>query len=96
MKALAWLVLAAAAWAQAPKPLPPAGIEIPAADRAELQAGLDRLHGAIASLHGNPLLPDVLIYQKAVRYALEYRRVLQAGRDRQGQGAARAGAGARR
>ena len=73
MKALAWLVLAAAAWAQAPKPLPPAGIEIPAADRAELQAGLDRLHAAIASLHGNPLLPDVLIYEKAVRYALEYR-----------------------
>ena len=73
MKALAWLVLAAAAWAQAPKPLPPAGIEIPAADRVELQAGLDRLHGAIASLHGNPLVPDVLIYEKAVRYALEYR-----------------------
>ena len=73
MKALAWLVLAAAAWAQAPKPLPPAGIEIPAADRAELQAGLDRLHAAIASLHGNPLVPDVLIYEKAVRYALEYR-----------------------
>src|SRR5690242_18163503 len=54
------------------KPVPPPGIEVPAADRAELESGLARLHAATAKLQGNPLLPDVLIYQEAVRYALEY------------------------
>ena len=35
-------------------------------------SGLDRLRAATAKLQGNPLLPDVLIYQEAVRYALQY------------------------
>src|SRR5690242_5270271 len=54
------------------KPVPPPGIEVPAADRAELEAGLARLRAATAKLHASPLLPDVLIYQEAVRYALQY------------------------
>ena len=54
------------------KPIPPAGIEVPAADRAELEAGLARLRAATTGLQKNPLLPDVLIYQEAVRYALQY------------------------
>src|SRR5690242_21236573 len=54
------------------KPVPPPGIEVPAADRAELESGLARLRAATEKLKGNPLLPDVLIYQEAVRYALEY------------------------
>src|SRR3984957_18861754 len=73
MKMLLALSIAAAALAQpATKPVPPAGIEISASDRAELQAGLDDLRAATTKLHGNALLPDVLIYQEAVRYALQY------------------------
>jgi hypothetical protein len=55
----------------APKQVPPPGIEVPAADRAELQSALDHLAASIAKLKANPLLPDVLIYHKAVRFALE-------------------------
>src|SRR3982751_4279342 len=54
------------------KPVPPLGVEVPASDRAELEAGLERLKAATGKLTGNPLLPDVLIYQEAVRYALQY------------------------
>jgi hypothetical protein len=60
------------------KSVPPAGIEIAAADRAELQAGLDHLRATTAKLAKNPLLPDVLIYQEAVRYALEYNEFFKA------------------
>lgn len=83
MKILICLFLvAAAALAQAPaqppagrpamRPIPPAGVEIPASDRNELEAGLKRLKAAIDRLGNHPLLPDVLIYHEAVRYALQY------------------------
>jgi len=70
-------LLATAAFAQTHgqqqvKPIPPAGIEVPANDRTELEAGLKSLQIAIDKLKGNPLLPDVLIYREAVRYALQY------------------------
>ena len=54
-----------------PKQVPPPGIDLSTQDRAALQAGLDHLRGSIAKLKNNPLLPDVLIYQEAVRFALE-------------------------
>ena len=54
------------------KAVPPAGVEIGAQDHAELEAGLQRLRASIDKLSGNPLLPDVLIYHEAVRYALQY------------------------
>jgi poly(3-hydroxybutyrate) depolymerase len=54
------------------KPVPAVGIEVPPADRAELEAGLARLRSATSNLKKSALLPDVLIYQEAVRYALEY------------------------
>jgi hypothetical protein len=62
------------------RPVPPPGIKVPNADRQELQAGLDELGRQIdalrASLKGKPalldLLPDVEVYHKAVRYALQY------------------------
>jgi dienelactone hydrolase len=54
------------------KPVPPPGVEVPANDRAELEAGLARLKAATEKLKGNALLPDVLIYQEAVRVALQY------------------------
>lgn len=62
------------------RPVPPAGIEIPAADRKALEAGVAQLGQQIdalrTSLKGKPellaLLPDVQIYHNAVRYALAY------------------------
>ncbi|SPF50133.1 conserved exported hypothetical protein [Candidatus Sulfopaludibacter sp. SbA4] len=73
------LLSAAAAIAQQPsKPVPPPGIELPAADHAELQAGLDHLRASIDKVRGNPLAPDVLIFQEAVRYALQYNEFFNA------------------
>lgn len=56
----------------AQRPVPPAGVEVPANDRAALEAGLQRLKTATEKLRDNPFLPDVLIYSEAVRYALQY------------------------
>src|SRR5262247_2462199 len=54
------------------RPIPPAGVEVPAADRTELENGLRRLKAAMEKLKDHPLLPDVMIYHEAVRYALQY------------------------
>ncbi len=94
-------LLAAACCAQTTiKPVPAIGIEVPAADRAELESGLARLTAATAKLKKSPLLPDVLIYQEAVRYALQYneffkpaeiaaaKKLLDAGEERAAQLAA--------
>jgi hypothetical protein len=59
------------------KQVPPAGIEVSATDRAELQRNLASLDSAIKELstakdaHINSLLPDVQIYQRAVSTALK-------------------------
>ncbi|MGE3803969.1 MAG: hypothetical protein AB7K24_04760, partial [Gemmataceae bacterium] len=60
--------------------IPPPGIAVPDQDRAELQQGLDELHKDIAGLEQAlkgkaallELIPDVAVYHKAVRYALQY------------------------
>jgi predicted peptidase len=60
--------------------LPPKGIEVSAADRAELEAGLAELGKEIEEAHvelkSRPALldlaPDVQIFHNAVRYALAY------------------------
>jgi Prolyl oligopeptidase family len=75
---LAMLPFAYAVGQPAIKSVPPAGIEIAAAERAELQAGLEHLRAATTKLAKNPLLADVLIYQEAVRYALEYNEFFKA------------------
>jgi hypothetical protein len=62
------------------RPVPPPGVEIPAADRDELQAGVDQLGKEIDDLRTAlkdkkdllDLLPDVQIYYNAVRYPLKY------------------------
>ena len=54
------------------RPIPPVGVEVPAADRTELENGLRRLKAAMGKLKDHPLLPDVMIYHEAVRYALQY------------------------
>jgi dienelactone hydrolase len=66
-----WLLAAAALCGQT-KRLPPAGLPVADSDRTALSAGLDRLRAATARLRGHPLLPDVLIFQEAVRQALQY------------------------
>jgi pimeloyl-ACP methyl ester carboxylesterase len=60
--------------------VPPPGISVPPEDAARLQAGLARLNGQLAGLRSQlrekpallAQLPDVEIYAKAVRYALQY------------------------
>ncbi len=62
------------------RPVPPPGIQIDDADRAQLQAGVDSLGQEINRLHQDlkgkaallELLPDVQIFHNAVRYALTY------------------------
>jgi dienelactone hydrolase len=68
---------AAAPWEPIPRRLPPAGIEIPAAERDALTTALKSLDGEFrAWLASTPplarLAPDVAIYLKAVRYAVDH------------------------
>jgi dienelactone hydrolase len=68
------------------KQIPPPGIELPAADRAELTAGVTELSQAIDALRTElkdkpkllALLPDVQIFYNAVHYALKYNEILHA------------------
>ncbi len=53
--------------------IPPPGIELPVGERAQLQKELDQLAAAMAKIREHPLLPDVEIFHKAVRYALEFK-----------------------
>jgi len=77
------------------RPVPPPGVPVPAPERAELEAGVARLRDAGGKLQGNPLLPDVLIYEEAVRYALQFNEFFKTdeiakARDLLRQGEARA------
>ena len=62
------------------RPVPPTGGKIPDEARAELLAGADKLAGEIVNLRGEfkgksnvlALLPDIQIYEKAVRWAVQY------------------------
>lgn len=64
--------------------VPKLGIEVPEADRAELTAGLQELQKKIAHLRQlksdkvTALLPDVLIYHRAVDQALRYQELFDA------------------
>lgn len=60
------------------RPVPPPGVPVPDNDRKELEAGLQRLGNSIASLGKHALLPDVLIFREAVRYALTYNEFFDA------------------
>jgi hypothetical protein len=93
--------LALAAWAlpaqPAIKPIPAAGIAIPAEERAALEAGLAHLQGSIAKLKAGPLVADVQIFSEAVRFSLQYneffkpaeaaaaKKLLEAGEERAAQ-----------
>ncbi len=62
------------------QPVPPKGIEVPAEERQQLQSRLDELGREIEKLQLDlkgradllELLPDVQVYHKAVRYALQF------------------------
>ena len=64
--------------------IPKLGVDVPDADRQELEAGLKKLAEVIAALKqsDNPLvkklLPDVLIFHRAVDQALRYREFFDA------------------
>ncbi len=87
LRTITFLLVAASCLAQAPqtnKPIPPTGIEIAAADRAELQTGVNALSQEIETLRSElkdkpnllELLPDVQIFYNAVHYALKYNEIL--------------------
>jgi dienelactone hydrolase len=88
MKAPASLLLAAllvTASAQQPptlKRVPPAGVEVPAADRAEIEAGLKQLAAELAKLKAQPTLagevPNVEIFHKSADWALRYNEIFDA------------------
>lgn len=85
---LSVLLLAAPAFADGPgdnlpdnvRSIPPKAAPLPDDVKKELTAGLKELQSAIAEIENAPkdkkvmkeLLPDVQIYEKALRYALEY------------------------
>ena len=62
------------------RPIPPVGILVPEETRASLKEGLDKLETEIVALRDllqkKPdllsLMPDVEVFHKAVRYALDY------------------------
>jgi predicted esterase len=54
------------------KMVPPKGIEIPAADRAELEKGTAELGKALTKFKADPLLSDVAVFHKAVDWALRH------------------------
>jgi len=51
-----------------PRKVPPPGIEIPAETRAKLEARLQKANARPATIRDNP---DVAVFSKAVRFALE-------------------------
>ncbi|MGA3095028.1 MAG: prolyl oligopeptidase family serine peptidase [Bryobacteraceae bacterium] len=51
--------------------IPPPGIAVPDADQRQIRAQLGRLSTRLQALKGNPHLADALIFDKAVRYALD-------------------------
>src|SRR5215213_8537210 len=63
------------------KPVPPPGIEVPVADRAELEKGVKELEDRIAPLRRSDAkqeLPNVEIYHKAVDWALRHNEIFDA------------------
>jgi hypothetical protein len=60
------------------RPIPPKGIDLPPADEAEIRKGLTELQAEIKAIGKHELLPDVEVYEKAVRYAVDYKEVFDA------------------
>lgn len=77
---LALLLFAPVAFADGPadnipdkvRPVPPKGNPIPDADLAAIKKGLGELQQLIKDIGKHDLLPDVQIFEKAVRWAIEH------------------------
>jgi hypothetical protein len=59
------------------RPIPPPGIEVPAQDRQAIEAGLARLGAAMQQIRGLDLAPDVEIFYRAVKTALDNNEFLR-------------------
>ena len=57
------------------RPVPPVGNDIPAEDADAIKKGLAELQQLVKDIGKHELLPDVLIYEKAARWALEYKEI---------------------
>jgi hypothetical protein len=64
-----------------PRLLPPVGIELPEEDRIRLDERLAVIEKSMEKRRDDPLLPDVLIFTKAVRYALDLHEFYDAKKD---------------
>lgn len=60
------------------RPVPPVGNELAKEDSAEIEGDLAVLQGLIKEIGTHELLSDVLIYEKAVRWALVYKELYDA------------------
>ena len=60
------------------RPVPPPGVTVSENDRKDLEGGLKKLNESVAALGKHALLPDVLIFREAVRYALTYNEFFDA------------------
>ena len=75
---LTTLVLAVASplFCQTPvRPIPPSGVAVSDGDRAELEAGLQRLRASIEKLKANPLI-FLLCRSSYVSYTREWRKLV--------------------
>jgi dienelactone hydrolase len=72
------LLLPAAPAQTTDRPVPPPGVTVSDNDRRDLETGLARLSASIDALGRHSLLPDILIFREAVRYALTYNEFFDA------------------
>src|SRR5258708_13140484 len=68
---LPMLLILAGARAAEIKPVPPPGVAVPAADRAEIEAGLARLGHTINKIPNSPPSPDVTIFPNPAPHPLQ-------------------------
>lgn len=78
------------------RPVPPKGTPLPDEVRAEFKTGLAELQGLIKDIGTHELLPDVLVYEKAVRWALDYDEVFDPAPPKKGGKAPAAGGNVRK
>jgi dienelactone hydrolase len=86
MKLLLVVLLPFTLFAEDVRPVPPPGIEIPAADRAEIEAGVKKLGDEIAKLRESAKtsgliakeLPNVEIFHKSADWAVRYGEIFDA------------------
>ncbi|MBX9580684.1 MAG: prolyl oligopeptidase family serine peptidase [Gemmataceae bacterium] len=64
--------------------IPPAGNDLPPAVEKEIRAGLKELQDLLKGLEKYEFYPDVAVYEKAVRWALDYKEVYDGKKDAPG------------